>query len=155
MVRFLIDPASQYSSGNNHEPIDLAGLKTICLYHKYGSTLLAVGIGCIAGGLEIYLIDAQQGSIIIGFWGVQVEPEWFTCWLQEQKYDTIEASVSTSSPEPYLAFFQQDVGDSLVTYFDEPIVETGGTLVRFHIHASDPAAPGLILRFYNCTGGSA
>ena len=47
--------------------------------------------------------------------------------------------------DPYLAFFQQDwtqdgqdVGDSEVTYFHEPVEEIGGTLVRFYMPASRP-----------------
>ena len=77
--------------------------------------------------------------------------EWFTCLLYEEETDLIEAAVSTTNPEPYLAFFKQDVGDSMVTFFDEPIDDQ--TLVRFHMPASDPTAPDLILRF-NKIGGS-
>ncbi len=72
--------------------------------------------------------------------------EWFTCWLRADGF--IEASVSTTRPEPYLEFLGQDVGSSEVTYYDKPVVGTYGTLVRFRILASDEAAPDLILRFY-------
>lgn len=141
---------------DDREPISLAGLKEICKGHKYGATLLAVGSGLIARGLRICIIGREDppvpGSIFIGY-GLQgawegSKPEWFTCWLHDG--DLIEALVSTTTPDPYLVFFKQDLGgpDSVITYFDEPIEETGGTLVRFHIPASDPTAPDLILRFY-------
>ncbi len=138
---------------DDREPIDLAGLEEICKGHKFGAALLAVGIGLIARGHYIYLVSLEQqhGSIMIGYWYQGDRegsvPEWFPCTLRTD--DFIEASVSTTLPEPYLAFFQQDVGDSEVTYFDEPIRSTGGTVVRFHMLASDQAAPDLILRFYD------
>ena len=161
MVRFLIDPSALYGADGDddpdYEPIDLVELKKACKSHKYGGTLLTVGAGLIANGLNIYLIDRTHdkpyGSIMIGYWSAgdwDRETEWFTCWLHED--GLIEAAVSTTSPKPYLDFFQQDLGgpDSVITYFHEP-VEEGGTLIRFYLPASDPYAPEVILKFYKCS----
>ena len=164
MVRFIIDPISPNGTDDDdddREPIDLNGLVLICKSHKYGAALLAVGIGLIARGLDICLLSKERNmtnsSIHIGYWlqgtWEGATPEWFTCLLHAD--DLIEASVSTTNPQPYLAFFKQDVSNSMVTYFDEPVKETGGTMVRFHMLASDKAAPDLILRFYNAAQGSA
>ena len=129
----LDDDPEEDDEEDDREPIDQAHLEQVCNGHNYGAALLSVGSGLIARGLEICLIGTPTDSIMIGYWrqgdweGSQ--PEWFTCLLRGGNF--IEASVSTTSPEPYLAFFQLDVGDSLVTWFDEPVVETGGTLVRY------------------------
>lgn len=158
------DADDEDDEANHYEPIDLDGLKLVCKSHKHGAAMLAVGAGCIAGGAEICLIDREHdkrnGSIFIGYWwGPDAVSKWFTCWLRDE--DWIEASVSTATPEPYIAFFQQnrhhdwsnDGSDSKVVYFHEPVEETGRTLVRFYMPASDPIAPSLILKFYNCTTG--
>jgi len=158
MVRFIIDldnpNGADDDDDDDREPIDLTGLVQACKGHEYGSTLLAVGAGLIARNLNICLISRERnigwGSIMIGYglqgtWEGSVS-EWFTCLLRSD--DFIEAAVSTTAPSPYLAFCKQDVGDSEITYFHEPVRSTGGTMVRFHMPASDPTAPDLILRFY-------
>ena len=73
MVKFIIEftnGSDVPEEDDHHEPIDLNGLRHICKGHKYGATLLAVGAGCIARGLDICLIDRernkQNGSIFIG-----------------------------------------------------------------------------------------
>ena len=156
----LIALMRPHDDPDRREPIDLNGLDLVCKDHPHGAALLAVGRVLIARGARICLVERERrmehGSIMIDYWWLQGDlPEWFICLLRAD--DLIEACVCTTRPEPYLAFFKQDLGgpDSVITYFDKHFDEPGTTLVWFHMPASDPTAPDLILRFYLAAGNPA